>query len=989
MNKFLLWVCFIFISGIHCFGQNRFSAELNSFQTGGQKRIIALDDGGYITKEVYPDFKASKFYFVLTRFNACSQEIWTRKINSSGNSYNLNTTNDPNLFFDLAVPNNNFIKTTDNGFLLIYYTYDQLFAQVPFAGEPTPIITKLDSSGNVEWSRKINPIINADFSGRYPVIGSCAATKDSGCVVLGYGDSISRLNAVGSDSRSSFVLKLDAHGKEVWSKLYRLKDTVGYSNYTVLNKIEALRNGGFIFNYYNEISGTSLLCKLDGNGKMTWEKYLIKGFSIVTSLSYVPYELGYREDAGKNIYISGTAFINGDSVIHISTADISGPLTGLAPYLLKLDSNGTLKWLQVYFEPSQFNKSVNVGIVITNGNQIMLINSPIIYYSVFNKSIALYIDINGKPVQNKTLNYSNYTYGYGSSGYVGYSMECSPTSDSGLIYAGPTSDSIHTSIYKMNKNGETACNETDTLVTRKNVNITITNAIPYLPAPGFTVSDIALTVSPIREKAKMLCSDHLIPQADISPDTVLCSGKSYVLYKGAQNAGAKTYWSTGDTTDSIIVKKTGKYWLQLSHGYCTSSDTVSIVFKSQIKSGLPKTQSICPYDSVLLSVKDSIASYYWISPKKDTLQGRNITAKDSGYYYLMLKGAQSCASVDTVHVMYYPLPAATAGPDTVLCRDEAYTMQGAGGITYKWIPATYLSSSTDPNAIASLPNTERYILVVSNKQGCHDTSQVLLKVRTPLTVKASVNNAEVCYGQTIVLSAIAHGGDSLHYKFKWVNDAQSGDSITEKAFQSGWYKLIVSDNCTPVNVTDSVYITVIPPAKAAFVYSPATKIKTNHDVSFINQSTNAASYLWTFGTNDSSKQVSPVYIYTDTGDYRITLVAYGFNNCPNDTAYGFIKLITDQVTIYIPNAFSPNGDGVNDYFDIGGVGIKSYSYNIYNRWGEHIYASPQPSPKGEGEGWDGTFHGVEVPEGVYLYQLDVTDIFDQHHYLSGNVTLMR
>jgi len=185
--------------------------------------------------------------------------------------------------------------------------------------------------------------------------------------------------------------------------------------------------------------------------------------------------------------------------------------------------------------------------------------------------------------------------------------------------------------------------------------------------------------------------------------------------------------------------------------------------------------------------------------------------------------------------------------------------------------------------------------------------------------------------------------------------------------------------CLEYSAPSLLYICI--PAKAAFTNIPATKIIANHNISFLNQSTNASSYLWTFRTKDSSKLVSPVYVYTDTGDYQVILVAYGINNCTNDTVYGFIKIISDQITIYIPNAFSPNGDGINDVFDITGVGIKSYSYNIYNRWGENIFRGTAA--------WDGNFKGVQVPDGVYIYMFDITDVFGEHHCLNGNVTLMR
>jgi gliding motility-associated-like protein len=336
--------------------------------------------------------------------------------------------------------------------------------------------------------------------------------------------------------------------------------------------------------------------------------------------------------------------------------------------------------------------------------------------------------------------------------------------------------------------------------------------------------------------------------------------------------------------------------------------------------------------------------------------------------------------VDTVNF----LPSPNAGPDTTLCYDEIYNMKGSGGITYTWHPATYLSSATDPNAIAILPNTEHYELIVQNTYGCIDSAPVLLTVRPKLQVKAMVDNATICFGQPIILSAKGAGGLPSTYQYQWVNDSVSGDSIIKKIYQSGWHKVVLHDNCSAGSATDSIYITVAQIVKAEFSWTRNPNSIMKRPIHFINQSLNAISYLWVFRDHDSSELVSPEHIYADSGNYKVMLVAYGLNNCTIDTAYADIKIISNVVTIYIPDAFSPNGDGLNDFFDISGVGIQSYSYNIYNRWGEHLFEA------GSGHtSWNGTFKGQPVIEGVYIYQLDVIDIEGQHHYLSGNITLMR
>jgi len=987
MRKFYLLLFLILITYTSNFAQSRFSEILNNFESEGQKRILALEDGGYITKELDADWNAKQCYIIITRFNACSQEIWAKKIDPSGMPLSDPAQDSLNLLHGLY-NNLNFSETSDHGFLLIYTSGVKIF------GSAISFITKLDSLGNVMWGRQINPIIHADFSERYPVLQSCTGSRDGGCVILGYSDSINPHVTLHSNYQYLYLLKLDATGKIVWSKTYSLRDTSNYNFFSIFGKLLLLKDGGFLFYYMNEPSVT--LFRIDNNGNILWEKYLSNGPVSVGPQEL--YELFGAEDVDKNIYLSGTGYITRDTGVYISESTISGTLAGLSPFLLKLDSNGKQKWFDAYIGPYALNKELaNLDLIVNRGNKPVLVNHSL-NSSISNNFLFLCTDTSGKPIWNKGLGniYGIIPGGNGGNDFI----NCQTTTDSGFIFISPAQDSVYSMINKIDKNGLSACNETDISVKRVSGNISITNATLSQPLPGFTISNSTVVVKPMREKVKMACSDHFIPQADISPDTILCLAKFYTLRKGAQNAGSKTYWSTGDTTDSIVITKSGKYWLQLSSGYCTSSDTVTVVFKSSFKTGLPKKTSFCPHDSTILKVNNFTATYtgsslwYWITPKKDTIAGDSIIANDTGYYYIMLVGTQ-CPNMDTLHVKYYPLPSASAGPDTTLCYDETYTMQGSGGVSYTWHPAVYLSSATDPKAHANLLNTEYYTLIVRNVQGCQDSSPVLLKVHPKLDVKVITNNTSVCYGGAIILLAKASGGDSLHYQFNWTNDNLTGDSITVKAYQTAWHTVVLSDNCTPASASDSVFLTVNPQAKAAYVYSPAIKVKINHSVNFLNQSTNASSYLWTFGTNDSSKSVSPGYIYTDSGVYKVILVAYGLNNCPNDTAIGFIKIISDQVSINIPNAFSPNGDGINDYFDITGVGIKSYSYNIYNRWGECVHSEQILLPPFQGgfasnpHGWDGNFKGGQVSDGIYMYMLDITDVDGIHHFISGNITLIR
>ena len=95
-------------------------------------------------------------------------------------------------------------------------------------------------------------------------------------------------------------------------------------------------------------------------------------------------------------------------------------------------------------------------------------------------------------------------------------------------------------------------------------------------------------------------------------------------------------------------------------------------------------------------------------------------------------------------------------------------------------------------------------------------------------------------------------------------------------------------------------------------------------------------------------------------------------------------LVVDDIPIFIPNTFTPNGDHKNDIFKIYGTGISSYHLWIYDRWGELLFESDQLFPS-----WDGTYKGQDLNTGVYVYQVDIT-MWDATHIIKkGDVTLFR
>jgi gliding motility-associated-like protein len=170
--------------------------------------------------------------------------------------------------------------------------------------------------------------------------------------------------------------------------------------------------------------------------------------------------------------------------------------------------------------------------------------------------------------------------------------------------------------------------------------------------------------------------------------------------------------------------------------------------------------------------------------------------------------------------------------------------------------------------------------------------------------------------------------------------------------------------------------------KADFTYKPNDP-QIFDTVFFHYTGKGANEWTWYLGTKNAltGSILDPRTTFDETGDKIITLVAKNLSGCTDTMTYT-LHVGADS-KIFVPNAFTPNGDGDNDSFKAIGYNLKSIHTQIYNRWGELLYES-----FGLNDAWDGTFKGQLVIEGVYLYMIDAQALDGEHYYLSGDVTVL-
>ncbi|MCB0636975.1 MAG: gliding motility-associated C-terminal domain-containing protein, partial [Lewinella sp.] len=189
--------------------------------------------------------------------------------------------------------------------------------------------------------------------------------------------------------------------------------------------------------------------------------------------------------------------------------------------------------------------------------------------------------------------------------------------------------------------------------------------------------------------------------------------------------------------------------------------------------------------------------------------------------------------------------------------------------------------------------------------------------------------------------------------------------------------------------TDTTFndlITVLPSPVAGFSYTPERPSNLCPEVRFLDESQGAISWSWSFGNNQGSSLPSPTHVFPDTGLYEVRQIVRHPSGC-QDTALAVIDVFP-EVRYYLPNAFTPNGDGTNDEYRGKGLlpGATNFQLTIWNRWGERLFRTDDPFA-----GWNGRKNNVgrEAPPGVYLVIVTFRGPRGEPYELKGQATLIR
>ena len=442
------------------------------------------------------------------------------------------------------------------------------------------------------------------------------------------------------------------------------------------------------------------------------------------------------------------------------------------------------------------------------------------------------------------------------------------------------------------------------------------------------------------------------------------------------------------TPDTYVVQYKLTKWL------CDTTANVTFIVTHNINVDFSfKTGLGCTEDTLHFTNLSDPGTYWWSygdgTLPEDTLMNPTHIYLDQGVYQVRLKAKNLLGCTDSAVKIIntiHPLIAAFNSNIDSICQTDGtpiqFTDASVGAVTnWKWSfdDNTGVSNLQNPSHPFTLAGNRLVKLVVNDAIPCFDSVFHYIYVDSLPFLKITADRHAICTGEEVNFSAdYLHPAVSLNWDFgdgvHWIQS----DATTHRYDKAGTYFYTATGHypvCADVTATDSVVVSAYPvvnlgPDTVLCLDGPAITVSNLNDL-------NDPTVKWLWSTGATTPSIAIVH----PGKYSLTATR---NDCATTEN---IEVNKDCYTD-IPNAFSPNGDGVNDYFyprQLLSKGVVGFSMTIFDRWGQKIFETTNTN----GRGWDGKFNGKDQPEGVYIYQINAILKNGRPENYSGNVTLVR
>ncbi len=477
-----------------------------------------------------------------------------------------------------------------------------------------------------------------------------------------------------------------------------------------------------------------------------------------------------------------------------------------------------------------------------------------------------------------------------------------------------------------------------------------------------------------------------IPNA--GPDVVICNN---IISAQLNATGGNTYsWmpTTGLSNPNIANPIatpliTTTYIVAVGVTGCTKTRVDSM---QVIKSVLPPLNStndtlICTIDTLQIN-SSGVGNFTW-SPNYNISNVNIINPLVSPdvptMYYVRMTDAFGCYRDDSVFVDVKAFVTLNAGPDTTICQTDGFFLNiNSDALSYRWIPSAGLSNDAIKNPLATPLSTTTYT-VIGNIGKCQTVDDITINV-VPYPIANAGPDAAICFGFSTQLNAT--GGSNYAWSpATFLNNRLIQSPISVRPTANIRYIVTVRDTLgCPKPVKDTVWVMVYP--KVVPDAGPADTIVVLGEPLFLRAS-GALTYVWTPDTWLNNANIeNPVSKPQDNIKYVLTgTTAQG---CIGQDSI-FVTLYKMDPDLYVPTAFSPNGDGNNDVLRPILLGMKKLNYfRVYNRWGRLMYSTTE-----QYRGWDGRFNGKAQDPATFVWMAEGLNYKGEVRRKKGYAVLIR
>lgn len=497
-----------------------------------------------------------------------------------------------------------------------------------------------------------------------------------------------------------------------------------------------------------------------------------------------------------------------------------------------------------------------------------------------------------------------------------------------------------------------------------------------------------------------------------------CVGKPVIVtYTGNANASAQFQWDFdgGTVTNgsgigplAVMWQQPGTYTvvLTVAWGGCVSTTEmlqIQILDNPPVDAGTD--QSVCTGGMVDIGTPGQPGLAYSWTPANAVSDPANSLSSTIGINtghstiqvpLVLTATQQGCTSSDTVHVTVFAKPTAEFTVPPGMCFNvNSFSLQADGyfgpSATFHWnfgpvgFPAT--STQQSPQGfIFNTPGIHNVRLVVTDNGCVSDTFIAPIEVFPMPVADFTVDTTQGCEPFGVQFVSLSNAvGSSLYHSWQFGNGATSTSAFPSLTYAAGTYnvslQVTTSKGCSHSR-TRNAYITAHPKPTAYFSLNSHVFDIFGSNAIATNRATGVTGSRFIFHPYTEVNGMVASFEYPDTGTFVVTQIVSTQHGCL-DTLETSLR-VKPVFTLYIPEGFTPNNDGLNEVWIPQGEGVMTYNLKVFNRWNQQIFESNELN-----YGWDGRFFGSDVPLGVYTYRIRVYDILGEPHNYFGTFTLFR